>query len=314
MSHPTEPARRARELNLFRRLGYRLFPGDTFSYVLHMRPAEWPIMAAHTALGYFLAVGFDAARLAASWTDALFGLVVWVVFLNGGTLAINTAYDRDTGDIGYLVAPPDPPRRLAAFSFALMVIGQALAFLLPPAFTITYAICFVLSILYSVPPIRLKAVAGADWIINMWGFGTITPFAGWAATGHPPETWAGLLFLAFCPLFAALYPLTQLYQLEVDRARGDRTLALMLGMRRSLQVAIGAVLLAFAGFAAVAFLAPANGLWPLLIVAGAAWLAVLGRWYARHETMTPEQHQRGMYLALRAWAVTDIAVLLSFAL
>src|SRR5690606_22635196 len=154
MSHPTEPARRARELNLFRRLGYRLFPGDTFSYVLHMRPAEWPIMAAHTALGYFLAVGFDAARLAASWTDALFGLVVWVVFLNGGTLAINTAYDRDTGDIGYLVAPPDPPRRLAAFSFALMVIGQALAFLLPPAFTITYAICFVLSILYSVPPIR----------------------------------------------------------------------------------------------------------------------------------------------------------------
>jgi len=313
MNHPTDSARRARELNRIRRLGYRLFPGDAFSYILHMRPAEWPIMAAHTALGYFLAVGFHASELAATWPDALFGLVIWVIFLNGGTLAINTAYDRDTGDIGYLVAPPDPPRRLAAFSIALMAAGQALAFLLPPGFTVAYAICFVLSLLYSVPPIRLKAVAGADWIINMWGFGTLTPFAGWATTGQPLENWAALVFLAFCPLFAALYPLTQLYQLEVDRERGDRTLALMLGMRRSLQVAIFSVILAFAGLAAGAILAPANRLWPLLILACAAWLAVLGPWYARRDSMSPEQHQRGMYLALHAWAVTDIAVLLCFA-
>ena len=44
-------------LNAWRRLGYRLLPGEGFSYVLHMRPAEWPIMAAHTALGFILAVG-----------------------------------------------------------------------------------------------------------------------------------------------------------------------------------------------------------------------------------------------------------------
>jgi hypothetical protein len=30
--------------------------------------------------------------------------------------------------------------------------------------------------------------------------------------------------------------------------------------------------------------------------------------------MTPAQHQRGMYAALAAWAVTDIAVILAFAL
>jgi hypothetical protein len=40
-----------------RRLGYRALPGDTFSYLLHLRPREWPIMAAHTALGFVLAVG-----------------------------------------------------------------------------------------------------------------------------------------------------------------------------------------------------------------------------------------------------------------
>src|SRR5437773_8326389 len=29
------------------------------------------------------------------------------------------------------------------------------------------------------------SVAGVDWVINMWGFGTLTPFAAWAATGRP---------------------------------------------------------------------------------------------------------------------------------
>ena len=106
-----------------------------------------------------------------------------------------------------------------------MAAGQLAALRLPPGFAVAYAVCFVLSVLYSVPPFRLKAVAGADWVINMWGFGTLTPYAGWAATGMPVDPARGLVLLAFCPLFAALYPLTQLYQLEEDVRRGDRTLA-----------------------------------------------------------------------------------------
>src|SRR5213078_556271 len=91
---------------------------------------------------------------------------------------------------------------------------------------------------YSVPPFRFKAVAGVDWVINMWGFGTLTPFAAWAATGRPLDAGHALVLLGFCPLFAGLYPLTQLYQMEEDRRRGDRTLALLLGLRASLGVAI----------------------------------------------------------------------------
>jgi len=49
----------ARALNAWRRWGYRVLPGDLFSYILHLRPAEWPIMAAHTAFGYVLAVGWQ---------------------------------------------------------------------------------------------------------------------------------------------------------------------------------------------------------------------------------------------------------------
>ena len=35
---------------------------------------------------------------------------------------------------------------------------------------------------------------------------------------------AALVLFAFCPLFAALYPLTQIYQHAEDSRRGDRTL------------------------------------------------------------------------------------------
>ncbi len=215
-------ARDARSLNAWRRWGYRFLPGDLYSYLLHMRPAEWPIMAAHTVLGYILAVGVRGAGNREQLGNALLALVIWVVFLNGGTLAINSVFDKDEGDIGYLNAPPPLPRYLLHFSVALLVIGQLLAFALPRGFQIAYAICFVLSILYSVPPFRFKAVAGVDWVINMWGFGTLTPYAAWAATGRPLDVGHGLVLLAFCPLFAGLYPLTQLYQFEEDRRRGDR--------------------------------------------------------------------------------------------
>src|SRR5205809_2368281 len=213
-----------------------------------MRPAEGPIMAGHTLVGYVLAVGFSGVVRGAWWWQTLGGLAIWVIFLNGGTLAINSVFDKDEGDIGYLNAPPPLPRHLLAFSVALLAGGQLLAFALPPAFQVAYAVCFVLSVLYSVPPFRFKAVAGVDWVINMWGFGTLTPFAAWAATGRPLDAGHALVLLGFCPLFAALYPLTQLYQFDEDRRRGDRTLALILGMRTSLALAIGSTLVGFALF------------------------------------------------------------------
>jgi lycopene elongase/hydratase (dihydrobisanhydrobacterioruberin-forming) len=194
---------------------------------------------------------------------------------------------------------------------ALLAGGQLISFALPPAFRVAYAICFVLSILYSVPPFRFKAVAGVDWVINMWGFGTLTPFAGWAATGRPLDAGHALVLLGFCPLFAGLYPLTQLYQMEEDRRRGDRTLALLLGMRASLGVAIGCTALAFALFWCAAAVLGVQG-W-LLLVPLVAWLAVLLPWYRRREALPAAGHQRGMYRALAAWAVTDLVVLLVFA-
>jgi len=298
-----------------REAGYRLL-GARFDYLLHLRPVEWPIMAAHTAVGYFLAVGLAGAADGERLGPALLGLALWVGCLNGGTLALNSAFDRDEGDIAYLRNPPPPPRRLAIFALSLMASGQMAALALPLAYQVTFAGCFVLSVLYSVPPFRLKAVAGADWLINMVGFGTLTPLAGWATTGRPVETTDAIVLVAFCPLFAALYPLTQLYQLGEDTRRGDRTLALILGVRRSLDAALVAATAAFALFAWAGtrsgWTSSSSGgwRWAALAVGILAWLAVLVPWRARAGGLPPAQHQRRMYQALAAWAVTDFAVVL----
>lgn len=306
-------------MTLARQAGYRLL-GPRLDYLLHLRPAEWPVMAAHTIVGYLLAVGLDGAARGERLGSALLGLLLWVVCLNGGTLALNSAYDRDEGDIAYLRRPPPPPPHLAGFGLGLMAAGQGVAFLLPPAYRMVYAVCLILSTLYSVPPARLKAVAGLDWIINMWGFGTFTPYAGWAATGLPLPGQRLMVLLAFCPLFAALYPLTQLYQVEEDVRRGDRTLASVLGTRRSLDIALTATALAFALFGAAGVRSGWSARpehlwrWGALAVALAAWAAVLIPWRARWNSLRPVVHQRRMYLALGAWAVTDVAVVLAWGL
>src|SRR5260370_15289519 len=74
----------ARALNAWRRWGYRLLPGELFSYIMHMRPAEWPIMAAHTLLGYVLAVGPRGAGSGEPLVPALGALAIWVICPQGG--------------------------------------------------------------------------------------------------------------------------------------------------------------------------------------------------------------------------------------
>ena len=49
-----------------RRAGYRLL-GSRLDYLLHTRPAEWPIVAAHTTLGYLLAGALPTHSEASGW-------------------------------------------------------------------------------------------------------------------------------------------------------------------------------------------------------------------------------------------------------
>jgi 4-hydroxybenzoate polyprenyltransferase len=283
-------------------VGPRVMP-----YLLHLRPLEWPIMTAHFLLGSLLAAGWPLPGRTVG-----FGWLVFVVLLNGGTLAINSAFDKDEGDIGYLKAPPEPPKYLLHMSSLMLAASLGLGFLLPPAFAWSNAACVVMSVLYSVPPARLKARAGWDLLINMIGFGALTPMAGWGLSGRPVPSWFIWIAVGFALLFGALYPATQIYQIEEDRARGDRTLVIRAGEGFSLWGAVALAFLAHACFGGALLASGRSGAWPWALPSLGAWLAVLLPWCLRWRRMSQHQHEAGMYRALAAWAVTDLSLLALF--
>jgi hypothetical protein len=51
-----------------------------------------------------------------------------------------------------------------------------------------------------------------------------------------------------------------------------------------------------------------------LAIAGVVWGLVLVAWLFAHRRMSGIEHKRGMYRALGAWALTDVAVVVAFAM
>ena len=301
--------------------------------VRHLRPRAWPIVLVHFLTGAVVALG--SGRVIGEWQTFLVAGIVWAVGLNGGTLAINSAFDRDEGDIGYLDAPPPVAWWLIPFSLLFLFGGQALALLFGLKFAGAYLVCLIMSLVYSVPPFRWKRLAGVDLVINCFGYGFWTFLAGALV---PPERLDALVdsaiadprayllaspYLAerialpvllvgagFFFLFGALYPLTQLYQVEEDRARGDLTLALWMGPRPSVLFALLCAVLAHGCFALA--LMPGQvwqGIDTVLILSFLCWSSLLLVWYLRFHRYA---HQRGMYRALVCWAVTNISILIVF--
>jgi 4-hydroxybenzoate polyprenyltransferase len=284
------------------------------------RPRQWPILSAQFAVGVALALppgsplpitfgNLEYVPLAAGW-------LIWVVMLNGGTLAFNSAWDRDAEAVAYLRRPPAPPPWLARASLLFMAGGAVLGlWLVGAGFGLVTALCVALSVAYSHPRPRWKGRPGLDLLTNMLGYGAGTTAAGLltgrAALPHGipaagPD--AGLHCLAFALLFGSFYPLTQLYQLEADRARGDRTLSTRLGATGALTLALGLGLGALAAMqAALAVSGRGQGRW-LPAIALFLWLAHLWRWRRQAGGMSTGDHERGMYRALALWALIDIAL------
>lgn len=287
---------------------------DTYQ---HLRPKSWPIVFAHFSGGAAIAMGHAPELTWRMLLQYLAGGALWAIFLNGGTLAVNSAFDEDEAgaDIGYLDDPPPTPPTLARTSINLMVLGLAGAFALPWGYFWTYATCFLLSLFYSVPPLRLKAVPGADLAINMAGYGAFNFAAGALAPGTGlthPGLFSAIVWLsfAFAFLFGAFYPMTQIYQMQDDMDKGDRTLAVLFGTRRVLALSIGLVIASGLCQAAAAWSIQMY-LWGYIamLCSSGAWIVFTIDWLRRSEGYPS---QKGMYRALKLWAISDIVVIFAF--
>ena len=191
--------------------------------------------------GFFLANGTPSRGMA-------LGFAAFHFFLYTGITAYNSAYDRDEGPVGGMLKPPPVPKLLLPFSLVVQLVGAILAWAVNPAFFGVYAVIAVLGIAYSHPRIRWKADPVLSAATVFFGQGVGGFLAGWtAATGgfvglNSERALFGMASAALTTL--GLYPLTQVYQIEEDTERGDRTLAVVLGAARALWFGCGCLLLA----------------------------------------------------------------------
>jgi 4-hydroxybenzoate polyprenyltransferase len=213
---------------------------------------------------------------AAASERLVLGFVLFHFLLYTGITAYNSVYDRDEGPIGGLEQPPKVHRSLLPLALSLKAAGLLVAFACGVAFASIYAVFVVLSFLYSHPRTRWKANPLFSTLVVCIGQGMLGFTAGWAAArggmgGLLTEVgWLGILSAGFTTL--GMYPITQVYQIEEDARRGDRTLSVVLGMAHALRLSQAAF--GIAGVAALRICAlrfgPIDG-----VVMGFAYLAIL---------------------------------------
>jgi 4-hydroxybenzoate polyprenyltransferase len=228
------------------------------SLVLHLRLPFQLLLAPVYLWGWLLASG-GLTR------DVVVGFVSFHLFLYSGATAFNSYYDRDEGPIGGLERPPAVVPALLPLSLAMKAIGG------------------VLSLAYSHPSVRLKGKPLGSLATVGLGQGGLAFLGGWAATRGDVGSALGFEGMhgaaAATLLILALYPLTQLYQVDEDRARGDHTVAIALGPRGAFRLTL---LLQLAGgtlmFIVVGHLFGTVD--ALLVAAGIGLQMILVAWWA----------------------------------
>jgi 1,4-dihydroxy-2-naphthoate octaprenyltransferase len=238
-----------------------LTAADLKTVLIHLRFHFQLLLAPVFLWGWLLAGGGLSAPV-------LLGFVAFHLFLYPGATAFNSAYDRDTGPVGGLEKPPPVNQLLLPTSLALKAAGWLLAAFVNLPFWLAYGAFVVLSIAYSHPRVRFKARTLTSLAVVGFGQGALAFLAAWAATrGELTSAWGiegALGATAAVLLILALYPLTQLYQVDEDAARGDRTLAVAWGASRSF--AFARVCTSLGGLVMLAVLARRFGLADALLV------------------------------------------------
>lgn len=204
------------------------------------------------------------------------------LFLYGGTTAFNSYYDRDEGPIGGMLTPPPVSDGLLPFSLAVQAIGLALAIPVGRSFVTAWICLFLLFAAYSHPAVRLKARPAAAMAAIAVGQGAIGFALGWLVFA-PASGLLGAGTIVRMALTASivtgLYVVTQSYQVDDDRRRGDRTLPVLVGPATALRWS-------------TAILAPG----------GVAWVVDLAGWAGRWAALAAAAVLAGVGIAVWVWA------------
>lgn len=210
---------------LFKQIGH---------FVLHLR---W-----HYQL-FILSGGF---LLGGFLSDDLTVMPFVIQFLNvhlllfGGATAYNSFWDKDEGPIGGLKHPPKMRRWMWGASLILQFIGLGIAMGEGFLFAAIYILSMFFFWLYSTPLARWKSHPIKSLVAIGVSTGLNAVLLGYLAAGNSLlSPWVFVAAVGASLLLLGLYPISQIYQLDEDRKRGDQTFAVRYGRKGVGQFFIG---------------------------------------------------------------------------
>lgn len=161
-------------------------------------------------------------------------VIIWHALVFPSSNGYNSYNDNDDGPIGGLEKPPKPTLLLLQLTNWMDLIAIALSLFVNIQFTFFVALYILFSRMYSYRKIRLKKFPIIGFLV-VFIFQGIWIFVAniFALTSYTLLENLSVLFSAIASSFliATVYPITQIYQHDSDKADGIKTISMMLGKK-----------------------------------------------------------------------------------
>lgn len=197
---------------------------EIWHFLLHLR---WHYQV-FILSGGFLLGGLISPSM--NWSSFLLQFANVHLLLFGGATAFNSYWDKDEGPIGGLKNPPPMKQWMWFLSILIQAVGLLIAIPAGNAFVGIYALSMLLFWLYSTPHARWKGDPIKSLVAIGISTGTNSLLMGYLAAGmNLIDLHVLIAALGVALVVLSLYPTSQLYQIDDDRKRGDRTFAIKYG-------------------------------------------------------------------------------------
>ncbi len=238
------------------------------------RPRLLPYVLVLVAVGGAWAHWDRALTLRNGWP--LLGVLGAWSLLHAGTLWLNAAVDRDDGEVLFGESV-EPPAGVAAWGYSALMLAVALATFSHPAAGLACAVCAALAVGYSHPRLLWKGHPVGGPMVNLIGYGLLSPLAGWAVVGVAVNPRTVAVWMIGAAGVLGTYFAAQAFQEQEDRDRGYRTLVVTHGPQVTIQVARFLIV----STALAGMILSALGWFPRICLLGLPLVWIIDRWMRR---------------------------------